>query len=95
MIDFNKFTKYSKPGPRYTSYPTALEFDEKFNSKSLEDEFKNQDSSRPISLYFHLPFCRSACYFCGCNVVYTSKDEKKDRYIDYIEKELAILVKHL
>jgi len=95
LIDFNKFTKYSKPGPRYTSYPTALEFDEKFNSKSLEDEFKNQDSSRPISLYFHLPFCRSACYFCGCNVVYTSKDEKKDRYIDYIEKELAILVKHL
>jgi len=91
MIDFNKFTKYSKPGPRYTSYPTALEFNESFDVKAFDKELENQDSSRPLSLYFHLPFCRSACYFCGCNVVYTSKESKKDRYIDYIEKELEIL----
>jgi oxygen-independent coproporphyrinogen-3 oxidase len=91
MIDFNKFTKYSKPGPRYTSYPTALEFHEGFDDKALDKEFENQDKNRPISLYFHLPFCRSACYFCGCNVVYTSKEDKKDRYIDYLEKELDIL----
>ncbi len=95
MIDFNKFTKYSKPGPRYTSYPTAVEFHEGFDTKALEEEFKNQDSSRPLSLYFHLPFCRSACYFCGCNVVYTSKEDKKTRYIEYIKKELDILSKHL
>ena len=95
MIDFNKFTKYSKPGPRYTSYPTAVEFNEKFDYKALEEEFKNQDSSRPLSLYCHLPFCRSACYFCGCNVVYTSKEDKKARYIEYIKKELDILQKHL
>ncbi|HIP02474.1 MAG TPA: oxygen-independent coproporphyrinogen III oxidase [Campylobacterales bacterium] len=91
MIDFNKFTKYSKPGPRYTSYPTALEFHEGFDAEAFDSELANQDSNNPISLYFHLPFCRSACYFCGCNVVYTSKDEKKDRYIDYLEKELEIL----
>ncbi len=91
MIDFNKFTKYSKPGPRYTSYPTALEFHEGFDANALDKEFENQDKNRPISLYFHLPFCRSACYFCGCNVVYTSKEDKKDRYIDYLEKELEIL----
>jgi len=91
MIDFNKFTKYSKPGPRYTSYPTALEFNESFDVRAFDKELQNQDSSRPLSLYFHLPFCRSACYFCGCNVVYTSKESKKDRYIDYIEKELEIL----
>ena len=91
MIDFNKFTKYSKPGPRYTSYPTALEFNESFDVEAFDKELQNQDSSRPLSLYFHLPFCRSACYFCGCNVVYTSKESKKDRYIDYIEKELEIL----
>ncbi len=95
MIDFNKFTKYSKPGPRYTSYPTALEFNESFNYKALDAEFKVQDNKRAISLYFHLPFCRSACYFCGCNVVYTSKEEKKDRYIDYIERELEILSKKI
>ena len=91
MIDFDKFTKYSKPGPRYTSYPTALEFDGKFDFEALKKEFENQDSSRPLSLYFHLPFCRSACYFCGCNVVYTSKEDKKERYISYLEKEMKIL----
>ena len=95
MIDFNKFTKYSKPGPRYTSYPTALEFDEKFDTSALLAEFDKQDKKRPLSLYFHLPFCRSACYFCGCNVVFTSKDDKKERYIQYIEKELKILASHL
>lgn len=95
MIDFNKFTKYSKPGPRYTSYPTALEFNESFDYKALDAEFLAQDSKRAISLYFHLPFCRSACYFCGCNVVYTSKEEKKDRYIDYLELELEILSKKI
>ena len=95
MIDFNKFTKYSKPGPRYTSYPTALEFDEKFDTNALLKEFDNQDKSRPLSLYFHLPFCRSACYFCGCNVVFTSKEDKKTRYISYIEKELKLIGEHL
>ncbi len=91
MIDFEKFTKYSKPGPRYTSYPTALEFSSKFGFEELKKEFENQDSKRPLSLYFHLPFCRSACYFCGCNVVYTSKEDKKERYIEYLEKEMKIL----
>ena len=95
MIDFNKFTKYSKPGPRYTSYPTALEFDEKFDTNALLTELDRQDKSRPLSLYFHLPFCRSACYFCGCNVVFTSKEDKKERYIAYIEKELKILAEHV
>lgn len=95
MIDFNKFTKYSKPGPRYTSYPTALEFSESFDMHAYLDELKAQDSDAPISLYFHLPFCRSACYFCGCNVVFTSKEDKKERYIDYLEKEMQILSSHM
>jgi oxygen-independent coproporphyrinogen-3 oxidase len=95
MIDFNKFTKYSKPGPRYTSYPTAVEFNENFDEKVYIKKLKEQDSTRPLSLYFHLPFCRSACYFCGCNVVYTSKEDKKERYITYLEKELEILSKYL
>jgi len=95
MIDFNKFTKYSKPGPRYTSYPTALEFNESFDADTYVAELKKQKKERPLSLYFHLPFCRSACYFCGCNVVYTSKEDKKERYIAYLEKELDLLVKYL
>ena len=95
MIDFDKFSKYSKPGPRYTSYPTAPEFNESFNAASYVDILEHQDKNRQLSLYFHLPFCRSACYFCGCNVVFTSKEDKKDRYIDYLEKELSLLSKHL
>jgi oxygen-independent coproporphyrinogen-3 oxidase len=96
MIDFDKFVKYSKAGPRYTSYPTAVEFDEKFTEIDFlkNIELSNQ-KNRPMSLYFHLPFCRSACYFCGCNVVFTSKDDKKTRYIEYLKKELAILSKYL
>ena len=95
MIDFEQFSKYSKPGPRYTSYPTAPEFNESFTKDTYANILKNQDKNRPLSLYFHLPFCRSACYFCGCNVVFTSKEDKKDRYIDYLEREMEILSKHL
>lgn len=95
MLDFKKFSKYSRPGPRYTSYPTALEFDDSFSYDRYVDRLADQDPSRPLSLYFHLPFCRSACYFCGCNVVYTSKDEKKVRYIDYLKREMQILSRHV
>lgn len=93
-IDFLKLAKYSKPGPRYTSYPTANEFNKDFNVKTLLESFKRADSEyrdKGLSLYIHLPFCKSACYFCGCNVIYTSKEDKKERYIHYLEKELLLL----
>jgi len=95
MLDFEKFVKYSKPGPRYTSYPTALEFSDEFAYDVYINKLQNQDSSRSLSLYFHLPFCRNACYFCGCNVVFTSKQDKLTRYIDYLKREMDILTKHL
>ena len=95
MLDFTKFTKYSKPGPRYTSYPTALEFNDDFKYNEYINKLESEDKKRPLSLYFHLPFCRNACYFCGCNVVFTSKEEKKVRYIDYLRRELEILSRHL
>ena len=89
MIDFKKFSLYSKAGPRYTSYPTALEFNEDFSYEKYIEFLKT--SKEPISIYVHLPFCRSACYFCGCNVVFTSKKEKLSRYIEYLKKEIDIL----
>lgn len=95
MIDFAKFVKYSKPGPRYTSYPTAPEFSEAFTQDDLKEFYKNQSDDRPLSLYIHMPFCRSACYFCGCNTIFTSKEDKKTRYIEYLKKELNILKDHL
>jgi oxygen-independent coproporphyrinogen-3 oxidase len=90
-IDFQKLAKYSKHAPRYTSYPTAVEF------KPLKPEeiIPHLKGDKPLSLYFHLPFCRSACYFCGCNVVYTSKESKRRRYIDYLRKELDIWSRYL
>jgi len=95
MLDFEKFVKYSKPGPRYTSYPTALEFSDAYKYEDYIKKLEDQDPSRPLSLYFHLPFCRNACYFCGCNVVFTSKEDKMVRYIKYLKRELEILAKHL
>ena len=93
QIDFEKFSKYSKPGPRYTSYPTALEFNDNFKY----DTYINflEKSTEKLSLYVHLPFCRSACYFCGCNVVFTSKEEKLSRYIEYLKKEVDLLAAHI
>lgn len=90
MIDFNKFAKYSKAGPRYTSYPTALEFSEKFDAKAYRESLLRH-TKLPLSLYTHLPFCKSACYFCGCSVIYTTKEEKKSEYIKYLNKELELL----
>ena len=95
MLDFAKFIKYSKPGPRYTSYPTALEFSEEFRYETYLEKLASMDKNRPLSLYFHLPFCRNACYFCGCNVVFTSKEDKKVRYIAYLKRELELLKEHL
>ena len=91
MIDYEKFVKYSKPGPRYTSYPTAPEFSENFKQEDLKDFYKKQDKNRALSLYIHLPFCRSACYFCGCNTIFTSTEDKKTRYIEYIKKSLRYI----
>jgi len=95
MLDFAKFTKYSKPGPRYTSYPTALEFSDAYGYDEYIKKIESQDSARPLSLYFHLPFCKNACYFCGCSVVFTSKEDKMLRYIEYLKRELKILSQHL
>lgn len=96
-IDFKKLAKYSKPGPRYTSYPTANEF-KKFTQDDLINALIHSDKKYPnipFSLYTHMPFCKSACYFCGCNVIYTGKEERKQRYISYLQKELNLLSKHL
>ncbi|ACM93156.1 oxygen-independent coproporphyrinogen III oxidase [Nautilia profundicola AmH] len=90
-IDFKKLSKFSRHAPRYTSYPTAVEF----KDLSEDEILPFLKSDKPLSLYFHLPFCKSACYFCGCNVIYTSKADKRTKYIEYLEKELETLSKHL
>lgn len=79
--------KYNYSGPRYTSYPTALEFNESFDYAALIQSVEVYPE-RPLSLYIHIPFCHKLCYFCGCNKTITRHQEKADKYLDYLEKEI-------
>ncbi|WP_439238833.1 oxygen-independent coproporphyrinogen III oxidase [Lonepinella sp. BR2919] len=94
--DHNLIQKYNHSGPRYTSYPTALEFNESYTN----DDFKVAAArypERPLSLYVHIPFCHKLCYFCGCNKVITRHQHKADIYLDYVEQEIktrATLFQH-
>jgi len=82
--------KYSKPGPRYTSYPTAPYFHPGFTEQDWRAELAaSQDLERGLSLYFHIPFCDTLCYYCGCNMVATGDYAKAMSYLDYLEKEMA------
>lgn len=82
--------KYDRPGPRYTSYPTALEFNERFGPAEFEAKVRenNRTAEKPLSLYFHLPFCKQVCYFCACNAIYTGKRERAVPYVDQLVREL-------
>lgn len=86
--------KYNYSGPRYTSYPTALEFDESFTYPSLI-KATHIYPERALSLYIHIPFCHKICYFCGCNKVITRHQEKADKYLDYLEREIQIQATHV
>lgn len=79
--------KYNYSGPRYTSYPTALEFHEAFTVADY-DMACTQYPERPLSLYVHIPFCHKLCYYCGCNKVITRHSHKADEYLDVIEHEI-------
>ncbi|PWB54570.1 MAG: coproporphyrinogen III oxidase, partial [Nitrosomonadales bacterium] len=81
--------KYSKAGPRYTSYPTAPYFTEAFGEKEWLDELNaTQASGRDMSLYVHIPFCDTLCYYCGCNMVATHDYSKADTYLGYLFQEI-------
>jgi oxygen-independent coproporphyrinogen III oxidase len=79
------------PGPRYTSYPTAPEWSEAFGAADLRlalEESNTRRPLRPLSLYMHLPFCRSLCLFCGCNVVISKKSEVAGPYLESLKREI-------
>jgi oxygen-independent coproporphyrinogen-3 oxidase len=88
--------KYDRPGPRYTSYPTAVEFKESFGPDVYAEHLARADAAGgPLSIYVHLPFCREMCRFCGCNVVATHDRSRADAYLDQLEKELALVAAKL
>lgn len=79
--------KYNRSGPRYTSYPTALEF------SSIPDDLEikilqNREARAPLSLYFHIPFCRHLCYYCACNKIITKKNSDSGDYLQYLIAEI-------
>ena len=85
-------------GPRYTSYPTVPEWTDQFGETDLYravQEAEKAPSTSPIGLYVHLPFCEERCTFCGCNVVVTKDPARADRYLDYVFRELDLLLPHL
>ena len=85
--DLALIQKYNQSGPRYTSYPTALEFHENYTEQDFEQAAARYPE-RPLSLYVHIPFCHKLCYFCGCNKVITRHQHKADIYLDYLEVEI-------
>jgi oxygen-independent coproporphyrinogen-3 oxidase len=88
--------KYDRPGPRYTSYPTAVEFKEAFGPAEYAAHLARADrNAAPLSMYVHLPFCQEMCRFCGCNVVATHDRTRADAYLDQLEKEVALVAARL
>jgi oxygen-independent coproporphyrinogen-3 oxidase len=82
--------KYSKPGPRYTSYPTAPYFHTGFTEADWIAELRaSQRPERGLSLYYHIPFCDTLCYYCGCNMVATGDYGKAQKYLGYLDREMA------
>src|SRR6202521_3726951 len=81
--------KYNRPGPRYTSYPTAPVWQDNFGPDDLEQYFATANAARtPVSMYMHLPFCESLCLFCACNVVITKDHSVAPPYIEILEREI-------
>lgn len=97
IFDPELIKRYDKSGPRYTSYPTAVQFDERFTIETYKQwiEKSNQlsrtlDAPKPISLYFHIPFCDTVCFYCGCNKVVTKDRSRSSPYLDRLCKEIEM-----
>jgi oxygen-independent coproporphyrinogen-3 oxidase len=90
-FDTNLIKRYNQTGPRYTSYPTALQFDESFSLDDYRQAVaRSNQSGRGLSLYFHIPFCDTVCFFCACNKVWTRDRSKTTPYLERLFKEIEM-----
>ena len=97
-VDLGLLRKYDRPGPRYTSYPTAPLFSSSFTAEEYKQEIlatNTPDASSDISLYFHFPFCDTLCYFCGCTMMVTRDRTRIAEYIGYLKREIDMVAPHL
>ncbi len=86
-------TKYGLAGPRYTSYPTALQFHEGFDAEAYLRHVRNSNDDlipKPLSLYVHLPFCKELCYYCACNKKVTRNTQLAKVYLQHLDKEIEM-----
>lgn len=99
--DFQLIQKYNVAGPRYTSYPTAPQFNstdrngeimEYYRELRNETESSVAGTSRAFSLYFHIPFCFSLCWYCGCTKIITRDTDRGDQYVEYLKKEMELVM---
>jgi len=92
-LDVETIKKYDATGPRYTSYPTELEFREGIDANDYQVAAQEGNGAflpRDISLYFHLPFCRHLCYYCGCNKIVTNDQQMPNEYLEYLFEEIRM-----
>ncbi|HSX26425.1 MAG TPA: oxygen-independent coproporphyrinogen III oxidase [Chlamydiales bacterium] len=90
QIDPRLLAKWNRPVPRYTSYPTAPQF-RAIDASVVEEKFSLFDKSKkPLSLYIHIPFCKTMCLFCGCSVILNRKPERQTTYLDHLLREIAL-----
>lgn len=95
-VDLDLIRKYNVPGPRYTSYPPATHFTDEVDKGALMESIrKNNETQRDLSLYYHLPFCESLCWFCGCTTVITKDHSRSENYLNHIDREMDLMREHL
>jgi len=95
-VDLDLVKKYNVAGPRYTSYPPATKFTDTIAWDDLSARIEaNNQTARDLSIYFHIPFCETLCWFCGCTTVITLNHDKGRDYIDYLGREVATLAPRL
>ena len=98
VIDEGLLRRFDVPGPRYTSYPTADRFVEAFGEPDYLQALRQRQAGSmalPLSIYVHIPFCESLCYYCACNKVITKHHSKSAEYLRYLTRELEMQVQHL
>ena len=100
VITPDLLTRFDVPGPRYTSYPTADRFVEAFGEQDYVDALAQRQAAGvskqlPLSVYVHIPFCESLCYYCACNKIITKHKERAQEYLRYLRMEVALHTRHL
>jgi oxygen-independent coproporphyrinogen III oxidase len=90
-FDNQLIQRYDLSGPRYTSYPTAVQFTPDFSVVDYQQQVAaSNQTKRPLSLYFHLPFCDTVCFYCACNKIVTKNRKHAQPYLDRLHKEIAM-----